>query len=156
MPAQRRAFDAVKDEVAALWKAERQADRALARAREIVAATAAGETLEAAALRFNLRVEAVPAVPHTGENAAVPGAVAARLFALKPGQTGLAAGIDGQFVVRTGDVVAADPAADPAGLAALRTQLARDMAGDLSSEYNQALRQKFGVTINRSVVERLN
>jgi hypothetical protein len=30
------------------------------------------------------------------------------------------------------------------------------MAGDLSSEYNQALRQKFGVTINRSVVERLN
>jgi peptidyl-prolyl cis-trans isomerase D len=156
MPAQRRAFDAVKDEVAALWKAERQADRALARAREIVAATAAGETLEAAALRFNLRVEAVPAVPRTGENAAVPSAVAARLFALKPGQTGLAAGIDGQFVVRTGEIVAADPAADPAGLAALRAQLARDMAGDLSSEYNQALRQKFGVTINRSVVERLN
>jgi hypothetical protein len=30
------------------------------------------------------------------------------------------------------------------------------MAGDLSSEYGQSLRQRFGVTINRSVVDRLN
>jgi hypothetical protein len=30
------------------------------------------------------------------------------------------------------------------------------MAGDMTAEYNQALRQKFGVTVNRSVVDRLN
>jgi peptidyl-prolyl cis-trans isomerase D len=155
-PAQRRPLDTVKDDVAALWKSERQAEKSLARAREIVAATAAGETLEAAALRFNLRVESVAPVLRTGDAAGTPSAVAARLFAQKPGQASLAAGIDGQFVVRTGDVVPADPAADAAGMAALRTQLTREMAGDMTAEYNQALRQKFGVTVNRSVVDRLN
>jgi len=155
-PAQRRPFETVKDEVAALWKSERQAERALARAREIVAATAAGESLEAAALRFNLRIEAVPPVLRTGDAAGTPSAVAARLFAQKPGQTSLSAAVEGQYVVRTGDIVAADPAADPAGMAALRAQLGRDLAGDLSNEYNRALRQKFGVTVDRSVVDRLN
>jgi len=155
-PAQRRPLDTVKDDVAALWKSERQAEKSLARAREIVAATAAGETLESAALRFNLRVESVAPVLRTGDAAGTPSAVAARLFAQKPGQASLAAGIDGQFVVRTGDVVSADPAADAAGMAALRTQLTREMAGDMTAEYNQALRQKFGVTVNRSVVDRLN
>jgi len=155
-PAQRRPLDAVKDEVAAVWKAERQAERAVARAREIVDAVGKGETLEAAALRFNLRIEAVAPVLRTGDQANVPSQVAARLFAQKPGELGVAAGIDGQYVVRTKEIVVADPAADAAGMEQLRTQLRRDMAGDLSSEYGQALRQRYGVTINRTVVDRLN
>ncbi len=155
-PAQRRPLDAVKDEVAAVWKAERQAERAVARAREIVEAVGKGETLEAAALRFNLRIEAVAPVLRTGDQANVPSQVAARLFAQKPGELGVAAGIDGQYVVRTKEIVTADPAADAPGMEQLRTQLRRDMAGDLSGEYGQALRQRYGVTINRSVVDRLN
>jgi peptidyl-prolyl cis-trans isomerase D len=95
-------------------------------------------------------------VTRTGDQASVPSQVAARLFAQKPGEIGIAAGIDGQFVVRTTEIIVADPATDAAGMEQLRTQLRRDMAGDLSSEYGQSLRQRFGVTINRSVVDRLN
>jgi peptidyl-prolyl cis-trans isomerase D len=155
-PAQRRPLDTVREDVAAAWKAERQAERAVARAREIVEAVGKGEALEAVALRLNLRIEPVPAVTRTGDQASVPSQVAARLFAQKPGEIGIAAGIDGQFVVRTTEIIVADPATDAAGMEQLRTQLRRDMAGDLSSEYGQSLRQRFGVTINRSVVDRLN
>ncbi len=155
-PAQRRPLETVKDEAAALWKAERQAERAAARARELVEAVGKGETLEAAVLRFNLRVEAVPPVLRTGDQANVPSQVAARLFAQKPGELGVAAGIDGQYVVRTKEVQVPDPAADAPGMEQLRTQLRRDIAGDLSIEYGQALRQRYGVTVNRSVVDRLN
>ncbi|MBI3505739.1 MAG: SurA N-terminal domain-containing protein [Proteobacteria bacterium] len=155
-PAQRRPIDMVKDDVAAVWKSERQAERAVARAREIVEAVGKGEALEAATLRFNLRIEAVPAVLRTGDQANVPSQVAARLFAQKPGELGVAAGIDGQYVVRTKEIIVADPAADTAGMEQLRTQLRRDIAGDLSAEYGQALRQRYGVTINRNVVDRLN
>ena len=155
-PAQRRPIDAVKDDVVAAWKAERQAERAVARAREVVEAVGKGETLEAAALRFNLRIEAVAPVLRTGDQASVPSQVAARLFAQKPGELGVAAGIDGQHVVRTKEIVPADPAADVPGMEQLRTQLRRDIAGDLSVEYGQALRQRYGVTVNRSVVDRLN
>jgi len=155
-PAQRRPIADVKDDVAAVWKSERQAERAVARAREIVEAVGKGETLEAAALRFNLRIEPVSPVLRTGDQASVPSQVAARLFAQKPGELGVAAGIDGQHVVRTKEIVPADPAADAAGMEQLRTQLRRDIAGDLSSEYGQALRQRYGVTINRNIVDRLN
>jgi peptidyl-prolyl cis-trans isomerase D len=155
-PAQRRPLDAVRAEAAAVWKAERQAQRARERAAEIVAAVARGETLEAAALRFNLRVEAVPPVLRTGDQGGVPSQVAARLFAQKPGELGVAAGLEGEYVVRTGEIVPADPAADADGMAQLRDQLRRDMAGDLSGEYGQGLRQRYGVTVNRAVVDRLN
>jgi peptidyl-prolyl cis-trans isomerase D len=155
-PAQRRPFDAVKNDVAAQWKSERQAERAAARAKEVVEAVSKGETLEAVTLRFNLRIEPVAPVLRTGDQAAVPSQVAARLFAQKPGEIGVAPGLDGQFVVRTGEIVAADPAADAAGVDQLRQQIRRDMAGDVSGEYGQSLRQRYGVTVNRSVVERVN
>ncbi|MBL8806548.1 MAG: SurA N-terminal domain-containing protein [Rhodospirillales bacterium] len=155
-PAQRRPFDAVKDDAAALWKSQRQAERAAARAKEIVDAIGKGEKLEEVALRFNVRIDPVPPVLRTGDQASVPSQVAARLFAQKPGETGVAPGLDGQYVVRTTEIIPADPAADKAGMDQLRAQIRRDMASDVSSEYGQALRQRYGVTVNRSVVDRVN
>lgn len=155
-PAQRRPFDAVKTDAAALWKTERQAERAAARAKEIVEAIAKGEKLDEVALRFNVRIEPVPAVLRTGDQASVPSQVAARLFAQKAGEMGVAPGLDGQYVVRTTEIIPADPAADKAGMEQLRTQIRRDMASDVASEYGQALRLRYGVTVNRSVVDRVN
>ena len=131
-------------------------ERAVERAKEIVDAVGRGETLEAVVLRFNLRIEPIPAVLRTGDQASVPSQVASRLFAQKPGEVGVSPGLDGQYVVRTTGIVPADPAADAAGVDQLRTQIRRDMAGDVSGEYGQALRLRYGVTINRSVVERVN
>jgi peptidyl-prolyl cis-trans isomerase D len=155
-PAQRRPQADVKDEIVALWKAERHDERAAAHAREIVAAVTAGETLEAAALRLNLRIEAIEPVLRSGEGGRLPAQIAARLFALQPGALAMAPGLEGHYVVRLKDIVPADPAADAAGVEQLRVQLRRDIAGDLTAEYAQGLRQRLGANVNRAVVDRLN
>jgi peptidyl-prolyl cis-trans isomerase D len=155
-PAQRRPQADVKDEIVALWKAERHDERAAERAREIAAAVTAGETLEAAALRLNLRIEAIEPVLRSGEGGRLPAQIAARLFALQPGALAMAPGLEGHYVVRLKDIVPADPAADPAGVEQLRVQLRRDIAGDLTAEYAQGLRQRLGANVNRAVVDRLN
>jgi peptidyl-prolyl cis-trans isomerase D len=155
-PSQRRPLADVKDEAVAQWKAERRDERAAERAREIVAAVTAGESFEAAALRLNLRIEAIEPVLRTGEGGRLPAQIAARLFSLQPGALAMAPGLEGHYVVRLKDVVPADPAADAAGVEQVRVQLRRDIAGDLLAEYAQGLRQRLGANVNRAVVERLN
>jgi peptidyl-prolyl cis-trans isomerase D len=155
-PAQRRPIADVKDEAIALWKAERREEHAAERAREIAAAVTAGEALEAAALRLNLRVEAIEPVLRTGDGGKLPAQIAARLFALPPGGVATAPGLEGHYVIRLKEIVPADPSADAAGVEQLRVQLRRDIAGDLTAEYAQGLRQRLGTTVNRAVVERLN
>ncbi|MCM0021515.1 MAG: SurA N-terminal domain-containing protein [Tagaea sp.] len=155
-PAQRRPIAEVKDEAVTLWKAERREERAAERAREIAAAVTAGEAFEAAALRLNLRIEAIEPILRTGEGGRLPAQIAARLFALAPGGLATAPGLEGHYVVRLKEIVPADPAADAAGVEQLRVQLRRDIAGDLTAEYAQGLRQRLGTTVNRAVVERLN
>jgi peptidyl-prolyl cis-trans isomerase D len=155
-PAQRRPLASVKDEVEALWKAERRDARAAERAQEIVAAVTAGEALEAAALRLNLRIEAIEPVLRTGEGGRLPAQIAARLFALKPGELTTAPGLEGHYVVRLKEIVPADPAADAPGVEQLRAQLRRDIAADLTAEYAQGLRRRLGAAVNRPVVDRLN
>lgn len=155
-PSQRRPIADVKADVEAQWKAERRDERAAARAREIVAAVTAGEAFEAAALRFNLRIEAIEPALRTGEGGRLPAQIAARLFSLKPGELAMAPGLDGHYVIRLKDVVPADPTADPAGVEQLRVQLRRDIAGDLMAEYAQGLRERLKASVNRPVVDRLN
>jgi peptidyl-prolyl cis-trans isomerase D len=155
-PAQRKDFAAVRDEVAALWTAERRDEKASERAKEILTALAGGEALEAIVLRLNLRIEAIEPVLRTGGTANVPASIAARLFALKPGEAAVAPGMEGQYVVRLKEIVPADPAADAAGVEQLRTQLRQELANDLVAEYTQSLRTRLGAQINRAVVERLN
>ncbi|MCA3246041.1 MAG: SurA N-terminal domain-containing protein [Azospirillum sp.] len=155
-PAQRRPMADVRAEVVALWQAERRDERAAERARAIVAAVEGGETLEAAALRLNVRIETIDPILRTGDGARLPAQIAARLFALEPGKLATAPGLEGHYVVRLTRIVPADPAADPNGVEQVRTQLRRDIAGDLTAEYAQGLRQRLGTTVNRAIVDRLN
>lgn len=156
-PSQRKDFAAVRDEVAALWATEQRDAKAAERAKEIQAAIAGGEKLDAVALRFNLRIEAIEPVLRTGDTARnMPAQIAARLFALKPGETAVTPGLEGQYVVRLTEIVPADPAADAAGVEQVRTQLRQDMANDLVAEYTQGLRTRLGAQVNRAVVDRLN
>lgn len=156
-PSQRKDFAAVRDDVATLWTAQRRDEMAANRAKEILTAIAGGEALEAVALRFNLRIEPIEPVLRTGDTARnMPAQIAARLFALKPGEAAVTPGLEGQYVVRMKDIVPADPAADAAGVEQIRTQLRQDMANDLVAEYTQGLRTRLGTQVNRAVVDRLN
>jgi peptidyl-prolyl cis-trans isomerase D len=156
-PSQRKDFAAVRDDVATLWTAQRRDEMAANRAKEILTAIAGGEALEAVALRFNLRIEPIEPVLRTGDTARnMPAQIAARLFALKPGEAAVTPGLEGQYVVRMKDIVPADPAADAAGVEQIRAQLRQDMANDLVAEYTQGLRTRLGTQVNRAVVDRLN
>ena len=148
----------VRDDVVSMWQDKQRQEKAKARAEQIVAAVQAGKTLEAAAAQFGLKVSpAEPAVRTAGFNprSTVPPEVNAKLFALKPGETGTVPVSNATYVVRLTQVIAADPAADKAGVDQLRAELRQQMSGDVVQAYVDALRQRYGVTINQDVIDRV-
>jgi len=148
----------VRDQAVALWEAKQRDEKAKARAEQILSAVQGGKTLEAAAAPFGLKITKVePTVRTTSFNvrSTVPPEVTAKLFALKPTETATVPGRDGVHVVRLTQIVAADPAADAAGVEQVRNQLRQQVGADMVQEYLQALRDRYGVTVNQDVVDKL-
>ena len=157
-PSALKPLDAVREEVVKLWTIKKQSDAAKARADEILKSVQGGKTLEQAAATYKLPVSTVqPAVRDAGFR---PGAttspeITARLFSLKPNDTAVVAGRDGYNVVRLTQIVAADPKSDAAGLEQVRTQLRQQIGGDVVATYVDALRARYGVTIDQQVVNQI-
>jgi peptidyl-prolyl cis-trans isomerase D len=148
----------VRDEAVGLWQAEKREEAAKSRAEQILEAVKSGKPLATAAAAYNLKVSAVqPVVRSQGVDprATVPPEVNARLFALKLNETGIAPGREGFHVLTLTGIEPANPTTDAAGVGQLRTQLAQQLGGDVVGEYIEALRQRYGVTIDKSVVDRL-
>jgi peptidyl-prolyl cis-trans isomerase D len=148
----------VRDDAIGLWQTEKREEAAKARAEKILETVKGGKTLAAAAAEFAIKVAAVaPAVRSQSPDprAAVPPEVNARLFSLKLNESGVTPGHEGYHVVTLGGIEPANPTADAAGVEQLRTQLAQQIGSDVVGEYLEALRQRYGVTIDRSVVDRL-
>ena len=78
-----------------------------------------------------------------------------RLFQMKQGETASVPSRDGVYIVHLTTTITADPAADAEGVAQLRTQLRQQIGNDVVTGYTEALRQRYGVTINRTVVDRI-
>jgi peptidyl-prolyl cis-trans isomerase D len=150
-------IDEVKPQLVELWKAEQKSAGARKRAEQIVERVAQGKTLAEAAAEFNLKPEATPPVRRDGtaEQGRLPGEVAAQLFAAKPGDLGLAPAADGHHVIRLVEIRPADPAADAEGVERLRDALGQQIGGDLVSELAAALRQRYDVSIDVQVIQRL-
>ena len=149
---------AVHDEAVGVWTAKKQMEAAKARADEILKAVQGGKTLDQAATADKLT--ATPVQPVLRDAAYRPGAtvapeVAARLFSLKPNETAVVPGRDGYSVVRLTQIVPADPAKDAAGVDQVRTQLRQQIGSDLVATYVDALRRRYGVTIDHAVVDRI-
>lgn len=148
----------VRDDAVAVWTAKKQMEAAKARADEILKAVQGGKPLDQAAAAYKLNVAAVqPSVRDAGfkPGASVSPEVIARLFSLKPNEAAVVPGRDGYTVVRLTQVVPADPAKDAAGVDQIRTQLRQQIGGDIVGTYVDALRQRYGVTIDREVVDRI-
>jgi peptidyl-prolyl cis-trans isomerase D len=151
-------IDAVRDQVVALWITKKQSEAAKARADEILKAVQGGKTLEQAASAYKLAVATVqPAVRDAGFR---PGAttspeITARLFSLKPNEAAVVPGRDGYNVVRLTTTVPADPASDAAGVEQVRTQLRQQIGGDAVATYVEALRARYGVTVDQQVVNQV-
>jgi peptidyl-prolyl cis-trans isomerase D len=158
-PSALKPLDAVKDQATALWTKQKQSAAAKARADEILKAVQGGKTLEQAAAAYKLTVS--PVAPSVRDAGFKPGAtvspeIAARLFSLKPNQAAVVPGADGDSVVRLTQIIPANPDADKAGVDQLRTQLRQQIGGDVVATYVDALRRRYGVTIDQQVVDKIS
>ncbi len=148
----------VREEVIRLWQQEKREELARERAEAILKEINSGKSHETAGAPFALKPSAVGPVARSAgfdPRAPVPPEVTGRLFQLKEGETASVPSRDGVYVVRLTTTETADPAADAEGIAQLRTQLRQQIGNDLVASYTEALRQRYGVTINRTVVDRL-
>jgi peptidyl-prolyl cis-trans isomerase D len=157
-PPRTKPLEAVRDQVVAMWRTQKQMDGAQKRAETILERAKSGQTLEAAATEFNLKPATTQPMLRSGEidrqNFAPP-EVAGRLFALKQGEATTAPSKDGYFVLKLVEVKPADPATSPDGVKQLSDQLRQQMAQDLIHELGLSLRTRYGVEIDQAEVEKL-
>lgn len=153
-----RPFDAVKDEVAAAWKAEQQAIKAAEKAKGLAEQLQAAGSGGAAALAKAAGAEyaLIPAFARDQANgAALPPDVVQKLFTLTPGQ--VAAGQTGaaQVLARLTEILPADPTAQAAEKEALKTSLAQAMESDVMAQFISALQQRWPVVMHHDRINRL-
>lgn len=151
-------LEEVRARVVELWKAEQRGEAARRRAEDILAAVEKGGTLAEAAAPFNLKPTTTPAIRRDGAaegQGRFDPQITGQMFSLKPGGAAVVAGRDGYHVVRLTDVRPADPAADAEAVQQLRAQLGGQIGADMVQEMATALRTRYGVSIDRAVLDRL-
>ncbi|WP_225766510.1 peptidyl-prolyl cis-trans isomerase [Inquilinus sp. Marseille-Q2685] len=145
----------VRDEVAAAWTEQKQADAAATLATDIAKRLSAGEAAADIAKAVGGQYAETPALLRDGSNAgAVPTALVRDLFAAQVGGTATAETPGGRVVARLTKVEPAKP--DTAAEAAVKQDLRRGLAVDIGDGLDQALRARYGVTIDQAVLARLN
>lgn len=145
----------VRDEVAAAWTEQKQADAATALAADIAKRLAAGEAAADVAKAVGGQVAETPALLRDGSNAgAVPASLVRDLFAAKVGGTATAETPGGRVVARLTKIEPAKP--DATAEAAVKQDLQRGIAVDVGGGLDQALRARYGVTVDQAVLARLS
>ncbi|MGO4126185.1 peptidyl-prolyl cis-trans isomerase [Inquilinus sp. YAF38] len=145
----------VRDEVAAAWTEQKQADAAAALAADVAKRLSAGEAAADVAKAVGGQYAETPALLRDGSNAgAVPVALVRDLFAAKVGGTATAETPGGRVVARLTKVEPAKP--DATAEAAVKQDLQRGLRVDVGGGLDQALRARYGVTVDQAVLARLN
>jgi peptidyl-prolyl cis-trans isomerase D len=147
----------VHDKVLADWQAEESATRLAKLGDEYAAAVNHGQKLDELAALHGLKpFTTAPVSRYNTANSELPPAVVAKLFAAKQGQAAAgAAGDRGVVVAVVNQILPPDPKDAAAQKAAIATEIDRATKGDLISEYEQSLRQRFPVSVNRDALDRL-
>ena len=157
-PSEVRPFDTVRNDVIAGWKAEQRALAEEKRAETVTARLNEGATLTAIATEFNLAppVES-PAFTRDGADAGtqISRALAADLFALKPGGAAFGASAEGYTIAVLKSIRPADPVAEKTALDAFNERIATDLSSDIIVQYANALRERYPVEVDRRAVDNL-
>ncbi|MCH7937290.1 MAG: SurA N-terminal domain-containing protein [Proteobacteria bacterium] len=152
-----RPLNTVKAKVAEAWKAEKRAEEAKQSAESVVARVKGGTGLDVIAQEIGLTIKSPPATtrrPITPDpllfQALIDG-----IFVLQPGQAAMARNNDGYTVARLKKIVAADPVPDKKGVEQLAGQISDSMEIDVLTQLAGALRERYGVTVNRQAINQL-
>ena len=154
-PAQPKPLETVREDLIKYWEAQKRGEASRRQAEAILERVQKGATLEAAGAEYNSKVEKTPPRTRADNASGVAPEVVARLFTLKPGETGLAPSRAGYYVARITEITPADPATGSADVERIRDELRQQMANDLVAEFDAALRARLGVEVRRDVIQRL-
>lgn len=158
-PSRKRDLAAVREDAAGIWKAEKRAAAAKARADSVLEALRGGKTADEAATAAGVAAEPLPALRRDGRaDASAPAdaaSIAARMFQLKSGEAGIAPVADGYAVVTVAEILPADPAAAGLALERLAESLEQSMSGEVARQYLRALRDRLKVVVDQGAVDKL-
>lgn len=148
----------IRDTVLSDWQADQRRKIAGARAKSLAEEISAGKDIAVVAKAEGDKVTRSKPFTRTGTDAAkaLSTTAIAALFEAQPGKAIAAPNADGtgHVVARLTLVQQADATAgDAAAKKKIAQDLGRDMAGDILGIYQQALRDKIGVSINRQLID---
>lgn len=148
-------FETVQSEVAQVWRAEKRAALAQAKADALADRARQGQPLASLAAEAGVMVTEVPAIgrDRQADASTVPQPFVNALFAAKTGETFVVRGPEGFLVGQLSDIRAADPAADAGARDREKQRLVQAMRGDLVQQYVTALRQRYPVSVNQAAIE---
>ena len=153
VPSALRPLEEVRDEVADLWKADRRRDAARERALAMVARVESGDPLTEIAAAEGLSASESKPFDRRGsgaESAHITPVLASDIFEIRPGQAAMDESPEGFTVAQLKSIEPAD-LSNPGELA---TVLANQMVGDVLVQFNNGLREQFGVVIDRAALNR--
>ncbi|UCH74548.1 MAG: SurA N-terminal domain-containing protein [Rhodospirillales bacterium] len=153
IPSALRPLEEVRDEVANTWKADRRREAARTRALAIVTRLENGESLSDLAAAEGLTAQDSKPFDRRGggaESRNITPLLASDLFKVELGQPAMDESPEGFIVAQLKAIEPAD-LSEPGELS---TVLANQMMSDVLIQFNNALRERFGVTIDRAALNR--
>jgi peptidyl-prolyl cis-trans isomerase D len=150
-----RPLDEVRDTVAAAWRAQAREAKGRARAEALLQRAKGGEGLEAIAKEMGLKpVTTQPFNRFAGDpTGPLPPRLVAPLFKASVGEAVMAPYDDGFALARLTDAKSAAAAGAAADAAPLQKELTQGMQRDILAQFDQALRDRYEVTIHRDAVD---
>lgn len=156
-PSALRPLAEVKAQVLADWQAEQKAAAAKKKAEEVAEKLRAGAPAKdaAAGITGALVQRSEPMRRGGGPTPSLPASLFETMFAAKPDTVGVGASNSGQIVAKLVEIIPADPTLVQAATSInmLSTNMAEAMASDLMAQYMAGLRARYGVTVNRSIID---
>ncbi len=155
-PSRIRPLDEVRDQVIADWKRDRRHELARQKAEEILDRLKGGEDMAEIAKETGFAYETTSPFTRDGRGLqpGFPLALVGEIFKGSRGDAFTAPANRGFVVARLKDILPADPAAAPEDVKTLESQLLLAISADLLSEFASALRERYGVDIDRAAIER--
>jgi peptidyl-prolyl cis-trans isomerase D len=154
-PASVKPLDAVKADAVKLWQDDKRNAAQEALAKEMTDAVNGGQKLADVAAQHKITTfTSAPLQRAQGGDAKVPAALVAKIFETDAGKAVAARGTDGYAVAQVKEIQPADPSKDTAAVQRLSQQLTPSLRDDLLQQFDQALRQRYPVSIDHDAVAR--
>lgn len=159
-PPQPRPFEEVRDQVLALWQAQTRQTLAEKAARALADRIREGARLSALAEEAGLPHGVTDAFRRSAQGVATPAgplpasAVAELFRAEKTGAVAVARGQDGWIVAMLTDILPVQNPTEAAGFAEVQDDIRDGLADDLTAQFLQSFADRYGVEVNRDLIER--